>query len=99
MFRELSAAALAIGLAAPVIVGCGGSDKPVKTVSKKEKQKDVRALLSEARDEAKAGEVDAADALYEEAYTVRADFEILEERVDFLLANGKPGRAQAVARA
>src|SRR5688572_32656616 len=97
MFRRgLFVLVLALGTTA---TGCGGGPKPVKTTKKKEKKKDVKAILSEARDEAKAGEVDAADALYEEAYDVAQEFEILEERVDFLVHAGRATRAQNAAKA
>ena len=98
MFRGLFALVVAVALTGPVAIGCGGGQKPAKTSKKKAKQKDVRALLSEARDEAKAGEVDAADELYEEAYEVAGEFEILEERVDFLIHAGKATRAQEAAK-
>jgi superkiller protein 3 len=91
-------ALLALVLAASVVPACGGGTKTVKTSKKKDKKDDWKKLVSEARDEAKAGEIDAADALYEEAYDIGKDFEVLEERIDFLIHNGKPTRASAAAK-
>src|SRR5688572_22981899 len=101
MFRGFIALVVVAALTATLVagsVGCGGSPKPVKTTKTKEKKRDVRALLGEARDEAKAGEVDAADDLYAQAYAASGELEILEERVDFLVAAGKAARAEEVAK-
>ena len=92
-------ALIVVGILGAAVPGCGGTEKPIRIVKKKEKKKDVGAILGEARDEAKAGEIDAADALYEEAYDVGQDFEILEERVDFLIQAGKATRATEAAKA
>jgi tetratricopeptide (TPR) repeat protein len=98
MFRGLLAFAIAGVLLGSVATGCGGSKKPVKTSKRKDKKKDTSSILREARDEAKAGEVDAADALYEEAYDIGGEFDVLEERVEFLIHQGRATRAQAAAK-
>jgi hypothetical protein len=79
---------------------CGGG-QPVKTAKKTKKAKnaDTKALVSEARDSAKNGEYDAADSKYAEAYEESKDFDILEERVDFLIHAGRATTAADAAKA
>src|SRR5690606_35044383 len=99
VFRLLLATAVVGGLAsAPA---CGGSEKPVKKAKKgkKEQNPDARALVAEARDDAKAGEYDAADRAYAEAYELSKDFDILEERVDFLIHSGRAALGVEAAKA
>ena len=95
--------ALRILLASAVITtlpACGGG-QPVKTAkkSKKAKKADTKALVSEARDAAKNGEYDAADGKYAEAYETSKDFDVLEERVDFLIHAGRATKASDAAKA
>jgi superkiller protein 3 len=98
MLRALMIAGLLVVGAAP---SCSGPDKPVKSAKSKDKQKqkDARALLAEARSSAASGELDAADKAYQQAYQTSQEFDILEERVDFLIHAGKATRAQETAKA
>src|SRR6476620_8913115 len=79
---------------------CGGG-QPVKTAkkTKKAKKADTKALVSEARDAAKHGEYEAADGKYAEAYEESKDFDVLEERVDFLIHAGRATKATEAAKA
>lgn len=98
MVRRL-ALVCCVALAAPA---CGGGgESPGKTAKKpgKSSSRDSKALLSEARDAARNGELDDADAAYGKAYEVAKEFEILEEHVDFLIHAGRATRAQEVAKA
>ena len=98
-FRALWRLALVGALAGTV--ACGGSQtKGGQTAAKEKKRKsDVRALLSQAREDAKSGDVDAADQAYEEAYDLDKNFDILEERVDFLIHARRAGVALEAAKA
>jgi len=98
-FRALLRLALVGTLAGTV--ACGGTKTKGGQTAAKEKQRksDVRALLSQAREDAKNGDVDAADKAYEEAYDLDKNFDILEERVDFLAHSGRAGVALDAARA
>ena len=82
--------------------GCGGTEKPVKTAEGQEEAttEATRARCSARRaTDAKAGELDAADKAYAEAYEIGKEFDILEERVDFLIHAGRATRAQDAAKA
>src|SRR5437763_1323022 len=74
---------------------------PTKTVKKNKKQKkaDTKALVAEARDDAKNGDYDAADSKYVEAYEIAKDYDVLEERVDFLIHAGRATKAAEAAKA
>src|SRR5258705_5469179 len=81
---------------------CSGGSKTVKKAKKGKKNKadnSTRALVSEARDDAKNGEYDAADKKYADAYAASKDFDILEERVDFLIHSGRATKAVDAAKA
>jgi len=98
MLRLLLQVSLAGSLTASV-VACGGTDKPVKTAKPAKVETNKKGeLLSEARDEARAGDVDGADEAYAAAYALGQEFDVLEEHVDFLIHAGRPARAQAVAK-
>jgi tetratricopeptide (TPR) repeat protein len=71
--------------------------KPTKPVV--DKGPNAKALVSEARDHAKNGDLDAADKAYADAYAATPDMEIFEERVTFLVHNGRTNRAQEIAKA
>src|SRR5258705_3440203 len=101
MFRVLGRLAVIAVLLGPAAPGCGSPQtKTVKTVKKKDKQKqrDTRALLGEARDAAKSGDVDAADKAYTEAFDIAKELDIIEEHVDFLIHAGRASHAVAVAK-
>ena len=88
-----------IALAAFLASGCGGADKPVKQPKvSKTKKKDTSALMAQARDNAKSGDVDEADRAYSEAYDMNHDFDVLEERVDFLIHVGRAAKAEEVSK-
>jgi tetratricopeptide (TPR) repeat protein len=88
-------AALALALFA-----CGGSPPPVKKPKPvPEVKNDSKALMSEARELAKSGDIDAADKSYADAYAATKDMAVLEERVAFLLKNGRAQAAQDAAKA
>ena len=82
---------LALGaVAAPA---CGGGDKIVKKPKKKDAKAQSRTLIAEARDDVKAGETDAAEQAYREAYEANHTFDVLEEQVTFLIHAGRAGKA------
>jgi len=79
--------------------GCGGGDKPVKQPKvAKTKKKDTSALLAQARDNAKNGDLDEADRAYSEAYDLNKDFDVFEERIDFLIHVGRAAKAEEIAK-
>ena len=87
-------------ISAVCAAGCGGSDKPVgKPKVVKTKKKDTSALLAQARDNAKSGDIDDADHAYAEAYDLNHEFDVLEERVDFLIHVGRAAKAEEIAKA
>src|SRR6476469_955537 len=95
VFRILLATAFVAG-AGPA---CSGSAKSAKRAKKPRKgNSNARALVSEARDDAKAGDYDGADKKYAEAYEASKDFDILEEDVDFLIHAGRASRAIETAQ-
>ena len=93
-------ALLRLAIATALFGACGGNTPaPVKPVKKeKTKDKDVRALLAEARDAAQEKDVETADKAYGKAYAISKEFEIVEERVDFLIHAGKAARAAEAAK-
>src|SRR3982751_5188479 len=93
-------AALSFALTASIAFGaCGGDPPPVKKPKPTIEEKHDKALLSEARELAKSGDIDAADKSYAEAFAATKDFAILEERVAFLLKNGRTSGAVDAAKA
>lgn len=81
------------------MVACGGAPKAPKHVkAPKEDKQDAHALLAEAREHAKNNDVDAADKSYAEAYASGKEFDVLEERVDFLIHAGRVQKAQDTAK-
>src|SRR6266536_287280 len=99
VFRLLMASAVVGGVA--LTPACSGPSKNVKhgKKGKKGKKDDSRALVSEARDDAKNGEYDAADKAYAEAYETSKDFDVLEERIDFLIHSGRATKAVEASKA
>jgi Flp pilus assembly protein TadD len=93
MFRRF----LLAGVLAAVVPGCGGTPKPVKKV-KKEPKRDSKTLVAGAKADAKAGDYDAADKKYAEAYETSKDFDVLEQWVDFLIKNGRAQKAVDAAK-
>lgn len=99
MLRRLLGAALACGLMATT-PSCGGGAKPVKTAkTKKQKKTERKVLLLDARTQARAGDIDAADQAYAAAYELEKDFAVLQERIAFLIQVGRVPRAEEVAKA
>src|SRR5687768_3996623 len=95
VFRLLLATAFVAG-AGPA---CSGTTKSAKKAKKSRKgNTNARSLVSEARDDAKAGDYDAADKKYAEAYEASKDFDILEEHVDFLIHAGRASKAIETAK-
>src|SRR6476469_6450452 len=88
--------ASAVVTALPACPGPTNTKTSKKT--KKGKKADSKALVSEARDDAKNGDYDAADSKYAEAYSMSKDFDVLEERVDFLVHAGRATKAADVAK-
>lgn len=81
------------------LVACGGGKKETKKpVVEKKPKVDPEALLSDARVAAAAGDVDTAHAKYTAASKAKADVEITDEHVQFLLASSLPDKAVEVAR-
>ncbi|MBV8760365.1 MAG: tetratricopeptide repeat protein [Deltaproteobacteria bacterium] len=93
MFRCLG---LAVAFAVTV-PACGSTPKPVKKVHK-EPKKDSKAMVADAREDAKSGEYDAADKKYAQAYQDSQDFDVLEEWVDFLIHNGRAQKGVDAAK-
>jgi tetratricopeptide (TPR) repeat protein len=98
MFRLVLTGALVVATAS-----CGGGEAIVKTVKPDPKKKEAKQLVTEARDQATTGKVDAADRSYGEAYAMASDspklaWEILAEWVDFLEHASRPSRARDVAK-
>jgi len=87
-------------LIACLVVGCGGHKTKTKTAGDgKQKKADAHAMLGQARDAAKGGDLDEADKDYEQAYALDKQFDVLEERVDFLIHAGRSGKALEAAKA
>jgi superkiller protein 3 len=87
-------------LCTALTVGCGPPAKPVKkTTPQVAPLKDTKKILAEARDDAKNGDIQAADRKYAEAYDVGKEFEILEERIDVLIHASRSAKALEVAKA
>ena len=97
MYRVL----LRIALAAAIpVAACSAPPKPVKHAKKAPEQKDSKALLNQARESAKNGDIDAADKQYAEAYANDKSFDTLEEYVtDFLLHAGRASKAIEISKA
>jgi tetratricopeptide (TPR) repeat protein len=96
MYRVLFGLAL---IAVVVVPACGTPAKPVKHAKKTQEQKDSKALLTEARDAAKNGDIDGADKAYAAAYASDKSFDTLEEYVvDFLLHAGRATKAVELAK-
>jgi tetratricopeptide (TPR) repeat protein len=90
---------LALGCAP--LAACGGPTKPAKSANQKKRAVDnkaAQALLKEAREAARAGEVDAANQKYRRAFRTNGDMDILEEHVDFLIHANLPTEAEKVAK-
>lgn len=90
-----------LALSGPQLVGCGGSEKPAKISDKKKKAMDnkaAQAFLAEAREQARAGEIEAANQSYRRAFRTNGDMDILEEHVDFLIHANLAPEAEKVAR-
>ncbi|MGE5183293.1 MAG: tetratricopeptide repeat protein [Acidobacteriota bacterium] len=87
-------------LVALVFTGaCGEPPKIVKHPKKTQPQKNSKALINEARDDAKNGDIDAADKAYADAYAADKSFDTLEEYVaDFLLHSGRSSKAIDLAK-
>jgi tetratricopeptide (TPR) repeat protein len=92
MLRVIIALAF-VGLA------CGKSPKPVEnpklTADPKHR---AGALIAQARNHAKNGDLDAADKAYADAYAASPGVEVLEERFAFLIHSGRTLKAQEVAK-
>ena len=89
--RLVLAAALALAFVAGVR---GGTPKPVKKVHKEHEDATPRRCVADAREDAKNGDYDDADKKYAQAYADTQDFDVLEERVDFLIHNGRAQKAR-----
>jgi tetratricopeptide (TPR) repeat protein len=81
------------------LVACGGEQKaPKHAKAVKNDKHDAIALRDEAREHAKNNDFDAADRSYAEAYALGKNIDIIEERVDVLIHNGRVQKAQEVAK-
>jgi tetratricopeptide (TPR) repeat protein len=89
---------VAIAFCGVVVGACGGKDKVVKVIKPK-KEKDAKAFLADAREAAQNGNLVDADKAYVKSYEISKEFDTLEEHVDFLIHNGKPTKAQEIAKA
>ena len=81
---------------------CGGSDKSSNISDKKKKKarddKAAKALLTEARQAARAKEFEAANQSYRRAFLANHDMDILEEHVDFLIHAHLAPEAEKIAK-
>src|SRR4051812_44267488 len=95
-FRILLATAVLVGPAA-----CAGKQHTSKhsKKSKKGPDNDTKALVTQARESAKNSDYEAADKAYADAYEKSKDFDILEERVDFLIHSGRASKGVDAAKA
>src|SRR5689334_5152159 len=101
MLRAVLRLLLATAVVGGIAPACSAGEQTVKKTKKGKKNKangDARALVSEAREDAKNGEYDAADKAYADAYSMSKDFDILEERVDFLIHSGRATKAVDAAK-
>jgi superkiller protein 3 len=90
---------LRVLLIAAVVTACSGPTTVTKRTKKPKPEPDSKALIAEARDDAKQGDNDAADKLYAQAYSLDKTFDTLEEYVaDFLLHAGRASKAVDVAK-
>lgn len=99
LLRALVCSSLAILFAS--VTGCGGAEKPAKVTDKKKKaidNKAAQALLAEAREAARSGEIEAANQKYRLAFHTNGDMDILEEHVDFLIHANLAPEAEKVAK-
>ncbi len=97
MFRVLLRPAL---IAVVAVCACGTPPQPVKHPKKTQEQKNAKSLINEAREDAKNGDIDAADKAYADAYANDKSFDTLEEYVvDFLLHAGRATKAIEVSKA
>ncbi len=87
----------AILLAAVLGVGCSSPAARVKHADKAHK-KPVKGLLEDAREDAKSGDYDAADAKYAQLYDEARSFNVLEERIDMLIHGGRATKAVEVSK-
>ncbi len=86
-------------IALVAMAACSEPPKVVKHPKKTQEQKDSKSLVNEARDDAKNGDIDAADKAYAEAYANDKSFDTLEEYVvDFLLHAGRATKAIELAK-
>ena len=82
------------------LAGCGSPPKKhVEHPEQSAAKRTARSLLSEARDDVRNGDLDAADKAYADAYDAAKQFDVLQERVDFLEHSGRAGKAVTVAKA
>jgi Flp pilus assembly protein TadD len=95
MLRRLLGTTLAGVLLTSVPTGCGGSGTQVKSSSTKSEHGN---LLLEARNDAKAGDIESADKAYAAAYEIGKELPILEERIAFLVHAGRARRAENVSK-
>lgn len=97
MLRVLHRAAL---VALVALCACGTPPKPVKHAKKAPAQKDSLALVNEAREDTKNGDLDAADKAYADAYASDKSFATLYEYVSgFLLHSGRATKAIELSKA
>ncbi|MBX3160180.1 MAG: tetratricopeptide repeat protein [Deltaproteobacteria bacterium] len=91
--------ALSLALSAGA-AGCGTPPKPPeKVVVRTDRAVDAKKLLAQAREDAKNGDVEAADRNYAEAYDVGKQLAILEERVQLLIHTSRAAKALEIAKA
>lgn len=87
--RVVMSLALA-GAGGAVLAGCGGKGQvEVEEPDDEPAKPTAEALLAEARAAAQAGDIDGADAKYQQAYAGQPAFEILDERVRMLIEHGR----------
>ncbi len=92
-------AALALAGTAPALTACP-KPKPKQTKKvAKPKGPDVNKVLADARAAVEAGDIDAADAKFREAYAAKADYAIAAEHVDVLINAARGDAAVTIAKA
>lgn len=95
---KASLAGLMVALSLSLVACGGGKKEPKKPVATKKPKVDPEALLSDARVAAASGDIATADAKYTAASKAKADVEVTDEHVQFLLANSLPDKAVEVAK-
>jgi tetratricopeptide (TPR) repeat protein len=92
-------AAIALAGAAPLLTACPKPKPKKEKKVVKPKGPDAQQLLAEARAAVTAGDIDGADAKYQQAYKLAPDYAIVAEHVDVLINASRVDAAVTTAQA